>query len=425
MNVPLEVLLLVRAEDDEWRDVSRRSLPAGAHRIRFDDLAPGVYQLRLRGRNDGRYFAAKAIVASGETRRTQLEVAPVEVFGRIRLGDIPLSKSVVVLKNREFGWEVAVDTDDAGLFHAGLWQGGSFSFVIRSSALSAPYGDRVEISTDRPMQWDLRLPEARVVGLVQDVRISATHGETTHNRTAQAGADGRFDIAAMDPGSITTRVTAPGYLEGAPLSFTLAENDRGKDVTLSLEPGLTIPLRVIDTAGNALAGASVLTTTDGRLRSRTTTAANGLAEVTLPRGEPATVYAVPREGSFAALRIERTGNPPRSLVVSRATSSLQIVTRTVDGKPIGGVELLMRRDGVLVPPTVAEELEAQQGLLLATDAKGEASLAHLTPGFYEFWPYRGNEESAAIMETSTALLAPITVSVKTGPNRIAVNFNAR
>ena len=116
---------------------------------------------------------------------------------------------------------------------------------------------------------------------------------------------------------------------------------------------------------------------------------------------------------------------PRRVTLPRPSSSLRIVTRTTEGKPLPSVELLMRVNGELIPPAVADELLEQQGLALRTDERGEALLRNLPPGSYEFWPYSGESEAEAIVETAASLLAPIVVNVKTGENTIAVNFRAR
>ncbi|HEX8617185.1 MAG TPA: hypothetical protein VF911_06345, partial [Thermoanaerobaculia bacterium] len=106
-------------------------------------------------------------------------------------------------------------------------------------------------------------------------------------------------------------------------------------------------------------------------------------------------------------------------------SSLLIRARTTDGAPMPPFSLLMRYNGALVPLEVAEELTVAQGLRLATGANSEALLQNIPGGSYEFWPYRTTEEAEAIVASSDGFAAPIQVNVRTGENKIAVNFAAK
>ena len=80
--------------------------------------------------------------------------------------------------------------------------------------------------------------------------------------------------------------------------------------------------------------------------------------------------------------------------------------------------LLMRFNGELVPPAVADELP----ILLMTGPESEALLENIPSGSYEFWPYRTEDEAQSIVASAAALLAPIQVNVRMGENKIAVKF---
>lgn len=432
---PLDVSLLRRA-DDSWSEIAHRPLPASERTIAFDRLAAGVYQIRVQRAGGGAPAAAKVIVGAGEKRHAEIEVDPIELLGRVALGDVPLPGAVVVLNHREFRWSVAITADEKGSFHGQLWQRGSFSYSVRSSALATPYHNQIDIEGRLPFRWDLRLPERRIAGIVRDrvngagvagaiLHFESKSGDRTSHFSARTGADGRFDLAAMQPGLVTIEATREGYLDGSSAPFELAEADRLHEVAVALEPGAGVPIAVGDSAGSPLAGATVLTVVDGRVRARATTGADGRSRVTLPRETAATLYAIPHGGSFAVVHVAKADEAPRRVTLPRPSSSLRIVTRTTEGKPLPSVELLMRVNGELIPPAVADELLEQQGLALRTDERGEALLRNLPPGSYEFWPYSGESEAEAIVETAASLVAPIVVNVKTGENTIAVNFRAR
>jgi hypothetical protein len=77
-----------------------------------------------------------------------------------------------------------------------------------------------------------------------------------------------------------------------------------------------------------------------------------------------------------------------------------------------------------VPPAVARRITIIQGLRLTTNADGEVVLHNIPPGWYQFWPYRGDEEAQAILAASP-LEAPISLNVKVGENAVAVDFQKR
>jgi hypothetical protein len=435
-SVPLDIRLFVRDSDDAWKLIEHRILPPSRRRVRFDDLATGVYQILIANtQSASEKLATTAMVAAGETCHTSIEIASIHVFGRVTLGDVPLSNAVVQLKHRLFQWQTATVADKDGLFHAQLWQGGTYSYSVRSSALATAYLDHVEIGSLATFHWTLTVPDRRIMGNVRDaatgspvagasLAITNTVGDTRKHRTAKADGRGYFDVAGMMPGSVSVAASASGYLDSAPAALVLRPGDRSESVDMTMEPGVVVPLSVTSAAGDPLPMATVITATEGHIRARSKTGEDGTAMVTIPK-EPAQVYVIPRQGSFVAIAARDGRLASQHAIVPRPTSTLRIVTRTKAGQPLSMVSFLMRCNGVIVPPAVAEELFDIQGLPLLTNTHGEAFLRNLPAGFYEFWPYRGSTESSALMATIGGLLAPITVDVKTGDNSIAVNFDSR
>jgi hypothetical protein len=87
--------------------------------------------------------------------------------------------------------------------------------------------------------------------------------------------------------------------------------------------------------------------------------------------------------------------------------------------------LLMRFDGVVVPPEIADALASTQGLNLAKGEGPDVRLEKIPGGLYEFWPYRTSEEAEAILSIADGVGAPIQIDVRTGDNSVAVQFAAR
>lgn len=437
-NDPLIVSLLQRDRylENQWHEVAQRRLPASQREVDFDGLAGGVYQVRVQRAGGYEQAGTKVIVGAGEKRGAEIAVDPVDLTGSVALADVPLTKAVVKLKQLELQWQFTFPTGDDGKFHVRLWQRGAFEYLVRAPALATPYHHMVVFKGEAPIRWELRLPDRRVTGIVRDrvtgapvagatLRVNSVMADMKHHSRTQAGADGRFDIAAMEPSIVTIDASREGYLDGTSAPVTLIEADRLRETVVTLEPGTVVPLTLRNAEGRPFNDATVLTVVDGAVRAWVYTDNDGRARVTLPRGRAATLYAIPHDGSFAVVHLARTEEAPSTLTLPRPASSLRIATRTTDGKPLRDVSLLMRANGELIPPVVAEELEAQQGLTLRTDERGEAVLRNLPPGSYEFWPYAERSEAEAIVETAGRLAAPVVVNVKTGENSIAVNFRAR
>jgi len=435
-DVPLELSLLRRDANNSWAEVAHRSLPASRRQLDFNFLSAGVYQIRVYPAGGGPQAAMKVILGGREKRRAEIEIDPIEIFGRVSLSDVPLPGAIIVLRHSELQWQESLTADEKGMFHARLWQHGPLSYSVSSSALATPYRDRIDIEGRLPFRWDLQLPERHIIGVVRDrvsgaaiagarLHIDSASGDTKRHLNAQAGGDGRFDLAAMQAGRVTIEASREGYLDGSSAPFALGETDRLREIAIALEPGSAVPMIVRDSAGRPLAGARLVTVVDGIVRAHATMGSDGRGRITLPRDRAATIFALPRDGSFGVVHVVKAEEAPSRITIPPPSSTLHIVTRTTEGKPLPNVALLMRANGELIPPAVSEEMEALQGLTLHTDEHGVALLRNLPPGSYEFWPYTGASEGEAIVETASNLLAPIVVNVKTGENSIAVNFRAR
>jgi hypothetical protein len=63
---------------------------------------------------------------------------------------------------------------------------------------------------------------------------------------------------------------------------------------------------------------------------------------------------------------------------------LKLALKSEGGDAFSDLWLLMRIDGMVVPPAIARQL-ATRGLSLVTNAERRVSLEHIPPGTYEFW----------------------------------------
>ena len=429
---PLEVELLLRDANEQWIEVEHKRLPAETRRVRFDALASGVYQLRVRGAQPAEVLAAKIVVGANDTRRTTLTIEPFPLTGRATLGGTELGNGVVMLRHRELQWNAPVGLAADGTFRATLWQRGDFTYTVRGPALPTQYASEATLD-GTPLHIDI--PDGRITGIVRDAQGPVDGATVTlETKLANGGElvqlttrpDGRFDFAGIKDGSHTVRVYPQRHLEPEPMAFELNGRKRLHELDVRLEAGRAVDVIVIDRENDPVANARVLAVSDARVRARTTTDEDGRATVAVPSGETATLFVVAEAGPFAMIRAPRAEEKGRLQVyLPRTASSLSIRARTTKDEALPPFSLLMRYNGELVPPEVAEELQELQGLRLATGDDSEAHLANIPAGSYEFWPYRNEREAQSILDSAVALLAPIQVTVRTGENRIAVKFASR
>ncbi|MCU1246671.1 MAG: hypothetical protein JWN02_2581, partial [Acidobacteria bacterium] len=101
-NAPLDAVLLVRLDNDDWQQRDHQTLAPAVRHISFRNLTPGVYQLRLQGSNGTEQLGTKVIVGAGSIARPNIEVKPMVLTGKVLLGETALPDVFLVLSNREF-----------------------------------------------------------------------------------------------------------------------------------------------------------------------------------------------------------------------------------------------------------------------------------------------------------------------------------
>jgi hypothetical protein len=435
---PLEVDLLLRNPTEEWTEVDHEHLVSETRRVRFDNLSSGVYQLRVRGPVNTEQLGTKIVLGRNDTRDTTIDIEPFLVTGRVTLGGTELGNGVIVLRHRELHWRAGIAIADDGTFRAPLWQRGAFTYSIRSLALPTEYAYAVDLDGTASSALNIDIPDGRITGIVRDaksgapisgtlVTLQTNLNEREEHVKLTTGPDGRFDFTGIKYGRHTVRIYPPHHLEPAPLLFTLGDNARLRELDVPVDPGRAVPIVVIDHDDHPVANARVFTVSESKLRARITTDEDGRATVAVPSTEAATLFVIPEEGPFGILRVERDQQPGllQRVQLPPTSSSLLIRALTLTGATLPPFSLLMRYNGELVPPDVAEELTTLHGLQFMTGPDSEAHFQNLPVGSYEFWPYRTPNEAQSIMASADALMAPIQVKVRAGENKIAVRFAAK
>ena len=424
---PIEVAVASREEGRRPDWSSPKKLSAGKSSASFDGLAPGLYAVMVSGPQPLQRLSAKANVGSnGGTIRVVIPQSTTEV--RATVGGQPLPHAAITFTHKELRWPVDVETGEDGRFAGALWEEGVYIASVRRVPTAGPYSTDVWLSS-KPVTIDV--PNRHVTGRIlaagkplagASVDLRSDNGESILNVRTQSGPDGRFEFNGVREGPLTLTARASSYLDSDALEFELHGAKARHFVDVELSRGQPRAVRVADTRGDAIAGATLYTSCDGHVKSTAVTSAEGRADVALPGAGTCAIYALPKEGSMAIAPVE--GSKALEIRVPEGAASLRLAVKSVAGEPFSAMSLLMRIDGVVVPPAVARAI-GSRGFPLITDEEGNIALQRIPRGTYEFWPYRTSVEGQMLYETATEFDAPISVKVLTGENNATVKFRAR
>jgi hypothetical protein len=424
---PLEVRAGVTRDDREPEWLSVRQLTAKRSDIAFKDLDAGHYTIVVAGPRPLQRASVHAVVARDDRRKVTIAIRPQPMHGRITLGGAPLANATVTLRGRDF--TTTTTTDANGAIGGPLWQGGDFDAIVESPRLGAPLAAAIRIANG---QFKLDIESRVVRGVVRDVigkpianaSVVLRSGDDAHpvTRRTTTDAHGAYRIDGVAAGPQLLQASAPGYLRGEPLVFTASARETMRNA--ALDPGVRRTIEVTDSSGQRVEDAIAVCATGNTIHSLAYTDVLGRAVVAMPRSGDAMLYVVPLTGSIVTHRLVRgTGVEP--LRIPPANASLQVDALVTDGTPLSGVWLLVRYNGVLIPPEVARMLAGQQQMKFVTDERGRVVLPHVAPGTYELWPYRSDAEAESLIASASEIAAPINLKVTPGENHATVRFKKR
>ncbi|HEY4241403.1 MAG TPA: carboxypeptidase-like regulatory domain-containing protein [Kofleriaceae bacterium] len=227
----------------------------------LDGLPAGRARIRVTGAG---LLPAEVRYVSVPSDELRIVIARhVSIDGTVTDGGAPVANVTVGIRGDALGGTLEVKTDSKGAFHAPDLPEGRYQVFAYQGALAARAMRIARLGAGPFGPVELRLEAAAiVVGHVID-RDEGTalpaaielrpQGDDQAPRYARAGPDGTFRIEGVPNGHWIADAFSPGYLQTGGV-----ELEAGHGVAeLALVRGGTIEGRVLDGAGNPVAGATV------------------------------------------------------------------------------------------------------------------------------------------------------------------------
>jgi hypothetical protein len=414
-----------------WRSVTPTAAGKGMS-ARFDGVEPGQYLVLAKGKEPCQQHGKPVLLDEGQELDVKLNIAPVRLRFLATMAGEPVPNARINYKNSEGRWEAHFQTGADGDVMLALWQTGpSTAWIFSEGAMNIPLLEKKELEGDEDLEWIFEIPSRRITGTVVDAHTGApipnavlslkVRGETSFAVKARSDPAGRFEFFPVPYGNHTITAASATHLQSQ-ISYTFSEPSDSRDVTVRLEGGVAVKLRVLDGAGVPVAHAVAMQYKGLQQTRMSLTDENGIAEVLVPEGEARDVFVIPRDGSFA---ITRVASAPleATIRVPWGTSRIEIRAESESREPIGNVSVAMRYNKTVLPREVVQSFGNTQGSRTSSHADGNIILDHMPPGLYEFWP-AGSVAELGMLLAGVGQQAPATMTVTPGRNTAVLTFAA-
>jgi hypothetical protein len=436
--VTWEVRRSVPSASSEDRVVRSGQVPAGKTAFDVEALEPGEYRVIVKGEGPLQRFGVPVTVSDGLTAEAAVRIAPSEVDLNVLFDNKPLEGATVDMSFETNLWRASITTDAEGRAREKIWQRGSYSAYVSREPLVPFWSDTRDVDGDGTVRWTINVADRKLRGHVIDEASrkplgdaliilewnSAARGSVT--TTKRSAADGSFEFASMPVCSYTLQAMKEGYqpLQTPPSEMTEEGGTETRDLLLRRSVGR--PLRVVNSHGTPLSAMVYVADREGARRVGNTDD-GGRFVLTVEDDESGTIFVLPRSGSigfgrFTALTTSGAGDIV--IRVADPTASLEVVAESSDGESIGGISVMLRVDGVLLPLAVREGMSNYQGEPMMTDAQGRLLFRHLPAGRYEIWPIASRDDLLALMAPSPPP-APINLMLTPGHHTARLKFRAK
>ena len=429
IDVPVKLELYKRRYDvrDE-APLATRSLNGAESTASFDGVASGAYVLVARGPQSHQRYGIKFTIAAGEAKKVVVPLRARTLSVQTLYGEGPLEDARVELFSLEGLWREAFRGDEDGRVRLELWQLGSLSATVAAEpTLTVPFREARTFNAEDDAEWTIRVSTREIHGRIVDASSGAgvkeanvalqVRGQYSYSAVLRSDTAGRFRFTSAVPGDHTVSAAADGYQHDS-VRYQFLESEQTHELTLELAPAAVAQLIVRDSAGQAVAGATVLDFAGHTLTGERQTGPDGELAIPLPPGESRNVYVVPRDGSFAIGTVRAGRN---TITVPHAASMIVVTSRTTAQQPIPDVWVVLRYNGIVVPFEVQQALARQQGAIPVSGADGRIVLRQMPLGAYEMWPAGSAGEVRAAL-AGLGPDAPVKIVARPGLNEAVLQF---
>lgn len=427
---PLDLAVGLPRDDDTPRWIVHRHVDGRTNDLTIPNLGRGAYVVFARGASPMERATVKAIVVEGAIRDVDVGLAPRRLRLRVTRNGEPLENTEVHLGNLDAHWDATVVTNEKGEVDTPMWDGGRFEVAVHRLKNAVAVMRMVNLDSRHGAIIDL--PSRSISGVVTDhggtpvmgamVILRSSVGDGFATARMRTDQQGRFLFDGVERGAQSIHAVAGGYLLDEPLAVSEDQ------VHITLSYGYPRNATLFWSDGTPAAGAEIVCVAGDRVRAKAFTNDRGEALIATPSKGRSVLYVIPEEGSFFVERLgEAVDDASGNLAISipRPTASLLINALTVDGKALLDLGFIMRLNGEIIPPVIADEIEHRQGIHLSTGDDGSVRLDHISAGTYEFWPYRDQESIANILDSIGIGSAPVSVNVTPGENHATVRFQVK
>ena len=401
-------------------------------RAEFSDVEKGEYFVVVKGEQALQRVWSSVSIGEGDLTHASIRIEPLIATIQLRRGDAPVAAPVVTVMSDEGRWTSDIQVAADGEFKGEMWQRGTFVFAVKSREDGVPILLLDEVAGKDEATVRLSLPDRRLAGRVVEaesgqpierarVVVESNNDDGTGGNLAVfTGSDDRFSVDTLRDGRHEISGLADGYLISDPAVVRIDQTSPERDVTLRLAKGNGRAVRVTTRGRVPIRQAFVMAAAGGKVVSLRQTDETGRATIGTPPDQSAVLYVIPREGSFAVLRLPaEKSSTEQVIVVPNGDATLELHATTVSGKPLQHVAFAMRYDGEFIPEEVSQFLERQRGIAPVTDADGVVRMDRLPAGFLELWPISGAEHADVL---SAGVPAPVQVSLKEGLTVATMTF---
>lgn len=387
-------------------------------------LTPGKYLVVASGAKPLEKYGALMDVTAGQVSRFEANWTDHTLELRTFIGEERLGDAEIKVESVAALWDSTVTIPAEGALDVGLWQPGELVYLLQAPKAIIHSGT-VEFT---PPVVTIRVPTRSVEGQVvedltgeplEGVQVVLSGGGSM--RQAKSGADGRFRFVGVDAGTIQLSAGGTQGFSRESMPITLSEDAQTRSVRFRLQRRRERTLEITTSRGTPAASATVFDVGDNAVLGVATTDSRGIVRLPLRQRNALIVMDGDRTVHAQVISGEAKDDEVTRVRLLDPVASVTVATEAGQGRPIEGISLAMRVNGVFFPVEMMSVLTARTGLDLRSGPDGRIRLNRLPVGIYEFWPVRSRSDIEAVLSGRPGP-APVVLNVGPGENFARLTF---